>query len=131
MLSTGDVVLVGGDVGSGKTTFIRGVSRALGVTQAVTSPTFVIGNRYAGTVPVAHIDLYRLDALELEDPALLDDYLTPDAIAFVEWPERGSLRLALENIVLRIHLSHSGDDRRSIEAEGESSLIDALRNAVP
>ena len=71
----GDVVLVAGDVGTGKTTFVRGACRGLGVSEPVTSPSFTIGQRYEGRVPVSHVDLFRLDTLEGEDPALLDDYL--------------------------------------------------------
>ena len=75
-LGPGDVVVVSGEVGAGKTTLIRGACRALGVESPVTSPTFTIGHRYeGGRLPVAHLDLYRLEGLEGEDPALLDDYL--------------------------------------------------------
>src|SRR5512135_1695936 len=86
-LRPGDVVLVEGELGAGKTTFVRGACRALGVTVIVTSPTFTIGQRYPAPVPVAHVDLYRVASLSDEDPELLADYLGPDAIAFVEWPE--------------------------------------------
>ena len=73
------MVVVGGEVGAGKTTLIRGACRALGVEGPVTSPTFTIGQRYAAAgCPVSHLDLYRLGDLEGEDPALLDDYLDPD-----------------------------------------------------
>src|SRR5918997_1241200 len=88
-LTPGDVVLVSGELGAGKTTFVRGAARALGVTEQVTSPTFTIGHRYSGRLPVSHLDLYRLAGLGDEDPALLDDYIGPDSIAFVEWPEVG------------------------------------------
>lgn len=86
VLRPGDVVTVVGSLGSGKTTFIRGACRALGVSEPVTSPTYVIGQLYRGHVPIAHLDLYRLHGLSGEDPALLDDYLTADRIAFIEWP---------------------------------------------
>src|SRR3954468_8679958 len=84
-LEPGDVVLVSGELGAGKTTFVRGASRALGVDGAVTSPTYTIGQVYAGRdgLEVAHLDLYRLHTLGGEDPALLDDYLTPERIGFV------------------------------------------------
>src|SRR4029077_3809231 len=83
-LRPGDVVLVSGDLGAGKTTFVRGACRALGVTANVTSTTFTIGELYAGRPAVAHLDLYRLERAE---PEILDDYMTPDRIAFMEWPE--------------------------------------------
>lgn len=86
-LHGGDVVLVSGDLGAGKTTFVKGACRALGVEGHVTSPTFTIGKTYAGReVAVSHLDLYRLDSLSSEDPALLEDYLGEDRIAFIEWP---------------------------------------------
>lgn len=110
-LAPGDVVLVSGELGAGKTTWVRGAARALGVTTPVTSPTFTIGSRYPGRVPVAHLDLYRLEHLETEDPGLLADYLTPDAITFVEWPERAQWS---GRKTLRIHIEHEGNDHRKI-----------------
>src|SRR5205085_10308071 len=76
-LAAGDVVLVEGELGAGKTTFVRGACRALGVSAVVTSPTFTIGQRYPGPVPVSHLDLYRVADLREEDPDLLDEYLGP------------------------------------------------------
>jgi tRNA threonylcarbamoyladenosine biosynthesis protein TsaE len=114
-LRPGDVVLVSGDLGAGKTTFVRGAARALGVTEPVTSPTFTVGARYParGGLHVAHLDLYRLADLEDEDPALLADYLTDETIAFVEWPDRAA-GSALERVVLRVRLEHLGGDRREV-----------------
>ena len=89
-LTAGDIVLVSGDLGAGKTTFVRGACRALGVSGAVTSPSFTIARRYEGTVPVSHLDLYRLGDVGDEDPALLADELGEDRVAFVEWPEVGA-----------------------------------------
>ncbi len=109
----GDVVLVAGELGSGKTTFVRGACRALGVAEPVTSPTFTIGQVYEGDVEVAHLDLYRLSSLAGEDPALLEDYLTADRIGFVEWPEAGEP--AIERVAVRVRLEHCGGDRRRIE----------------
>jgi tRNA threonylcarbamoyladenosine biosynthesis protein TsaE len=114
-LGPGDVVLVSGELGAGKTTFIRGACRALGVTDQVVSPTFTIGRRYRGSFPVSHLDLYRLDDLEAEDPGLLDDYLTDDAVAFVEWPARAGK--ALENATARVTIDHAGGDERLIWIE--------------
>jgi tRNA threonylcarbamoyladenosine biosynthesis protein TsaE len=115
-LQPGDVVVVSGEVGAGKTTLIRGACRALGVTGPVTSPTFTIGQRYLdGRLPVSHLDLYRLEGMEDEDPALLDDYLGPEGVAFVEWPAVGAERLGRP--ALEIRLGHSEGDRRSVEIE--------------
>jgi tRNA threonylcarbamoyladenosine biosynthesis protein TsaE len=114
-LRDGDVVLVRGELGSGKTTFVRGAARALGVTDPITSPTFSIGHRYRATnTTVSHLDLYRLaGGLQAEDPGLLDDYLGPGRIAFVEWPIQDSAELSSAR--LRVTLSHLGGDRRHIE----------------
>lgn len=114
VLRDGDVVLLRGELGSGKTTLVRGAARALGVGDPVTSPTFSIGHRYrAANVTVTHLDLYRLASLEQEDPGLLSDYLGPGRIAFVEWPQDSSNELS--GARLRITLSHRGGDRRRID----------------
>ena len=113
-LGPGDVVVVSGEVGAGKTTLIRGACRALGVTEPVTSPTFTIGQRYGGgRLPVSHLDLYRLAGMEGEDPALLEDYLDPRGVAFVEWPAVAESHLA--DRALEVRLRHTGGDRREIE----------------
>ncbi len=109
------MVLVTGELGSGKTTFVRGAARALGVEGPVTSPTFTIGQVYAGAPDVAHLDLYRLGSLAGEDPALLDDYLTPERVGFVEWPAVGEP--AIERVAARVTLEHLGGDRRRITIE--------------
>jgi tRNA threonylcarbamoyladenosine biosynthesis protein TsaE len=111
-LSPGDVVLVSGELGSGKTTFVRGACRALGVEGPVTSPTFTIGHVLPGSPEVAHLDLYRLGSLAGEDPALLEDYLTPERVGFVEWPSVAEP--ALERVTARVLLEHAGGDRRRI-----------------
>ncbi|MGZ5321722.1 MAG: tRNA (adenosine(37)-N6)-threonylcarbamoyltransferase complex ATPase subunit type 1 TsaE [Solirubrobacterales bacterium] len=114
-LGPGDVVLVSGEMGAGKTTFIRGACRALGVTEPVTSPTFTIGQRYAGRVPVSHLDLYRLEDIQAEEPALLDDYVEPGSVAFIEWPAVAAPRL--ERVTRRVELRHAGRDEREIEID--------------
>ncbi len=116
-LAPGDVVLLVGEVGVGKTTFVRGALRALGVTRAVTSPTFTIGRRYDDAdVPVSHLDLHRLASLEGEDPALLEDYVDDRHIAFVEWPEVAGAELGAR-VAARVTLAHAGGDRRTVEIE--------------
>ena len=112
-LGPGDLVLVSGELGAGKTTLIRGAARALGVSEPVTSPTFTIGHVYRGRLPVSHLDLYRLADLGQEDPALLDDYLTPESVAFIEWP--GAAEPWIERITRRVEIRHAGGDQREIE----------------
>jgi len=123
-LSAGDVVLVHGELGAGKTTFVRGAARALGVSGPITSPTFSIGHRYPGTgVTVSHLDLYRLEGLRGEDPELLEDYLGAGRIAFVEWPEIGTGELP--DARLRVTLAHAGADRRRIEVRELTATVPA------
>jgi tRNA threonylcarbamoyladenosine biosynthesis protein TsaE len=118
-LRPGDVVLVSGDLGSGKTTFVRGAARALGVTEPVTSPTFVVGHLYEATGGrVAHLDLYRLQGLAGEDPGLLDPYFGADTVTFVEWPEQAEDDGAAAGgrpVAHRVALAHAGGDRRTVE----------------
>jgi tRNA threonylcarbamoyladenosine biosynthesis protein TsaE len=109
------VVLLSGEMGSGKTTFVRGAARALGVEGPVTSPTFTIGRRYEdGRVPVAHVDLHRLASLDDEEPDLLADYVNEDHVAFVEWPAVAEGELAAR---ARVTLEHAGGDRRRVTVE--------------
>jgi tRNA threonylcarbamoyladenosine biosynthesis protein TsaE len=126
-LAAGDVVLVEGELGAGKTTFVRGACRALGVDGVVTSPTFTIGQRYPAEVPVSHLDLYRVADLRDEDPDLLADYVGPGRIAFVEWP-RGAVEAisGLSRLAARVVIEHGGGDRRIVVVEapfGAGQLI--------
>jgi tRNA threonylcarbamoyladenosine biosynthesis protein TsaE len=118
-LEPGDVVLVSGDVGAGKTTLVRGAVRELGHPGRVTSPSFTIVNRYeGGRLPVSHLDLYRLGetGLDGEDPSLLDDELGGDRVVFIEWPEAAEHE-PLGHVALRIVLRHAGGDTRELEVE--------------
>lgn len=119
-LAPGDVVAVAGELGAGKTTFVRGAARALGVAEPVTSPTYAIGNRYEGRVPVSHLDLYRLAELGEADWADLEPYFE-GAVAFVEWPEAGEGWLPASRV--RVRLRHGGREHRLILIqEGKKSL---------
>lgn len=114
LLAAGDRVLVIGELGAGKTAFVRGVCRGLGVAGAVTSPTFTIARRYDdGTIPVSHLDLYRLaDGLVDEDPGLLEEELAPDRVTLVEWPQRASDGWLSESY--RVELEHLGEHSRRV-----------------
>jgi tRNA threonylcarbamoyladenosine biosynthesis protein TsaE len=115
-LRPGDVVLVSGELGAGKSTFVRGALHSLGVEGPIASPTFVVGQLYyANDAPLAHLDLYRLAGMEGEDPGLLDPFFAPTAIAFVEWPEHADRAWPAERVARRVHLRHAGGDEREIE----------------
>lgn len=118
-LAPGDVVLVSGDLGAGKSTFVRGALRELGVTGPVTSPTFTISRRYhARGRDLSHLDLYRLGDLASEDPSLLDDEVGGERIAFVEWPEIGDAWAEEHGrVAARVTLAHAGGDRRVVTVE--------------
>ena len=119
LLEPGDVVGVAGDLGAGKTTFVRGACRALGVASPVTSPTFTIGHRYEGRPPVAHLDLYRLDGLAAEGWGDLEPYFD-GTICFVEWPEHAGDWLPPARAIVR--LTHVDPTHRTITIESDDDL---------
>ena len=114
-LVPGDVVTVSGELGSGKTTFVRGACRALGVTAPVTSPTYTIGHRYEGDPDVSHLDLYRFVGVSPAEWADLEPYFE-DAVVFVEWPEAGAS--GLPTLRASVRLEHAGGNRRRITIDG-------------
>jgi tRNA threonylcarbamoyladenosine biosynthesis protein TsaE len=118
-LRPGDVVTVAGELGAGKTTFVRGACRALGVEQPVSSPTFTIGHRYAGAVPVAHLDLYRLRGLGAEEWGNLEPYFD-GTIAFVEWPEHAGAWLP--PVRAAVTLAHLDETHRRVTIESDDDL---------
>jgi tRNA threonylcarbamoyladenosine biosynthesis protein TsaE len=123
-LAPGDVVTVSGELGSGKTTFVRGACRALEVTSPVTSPTFTVGHRYSGRVDVSHLDLFRFAGVSAAEWGDLEPYFE-DAIVFVEWPEAGAGVLPAARV--EVVLEHAGGDRRRIVlASAESALVQGL-----
>ena len=114
-LRPGDLVFLEGPLGVGKTTFVRAVAEALGVTDPVRSPSFAIANIYAGTLPVQHLDLYRLDAVADEDALALEEYGRADAVTLVEWPESGVDRLGSATWTVR--MGHQSPRTRLLEVE--------------
>jgi tRNA threonylcarbamoyladenosine biosynthesis protein TsaE len=124
-LEQGDVVTVSGELGAGKTTFVRGACRALGVTGRVTSPTFTVGHRYRGSVEVSHLDLYRFRGLSAAEWGDLEPYFD-GAVVFVEWPEAGSGALPRSRAAVR--LEHLASQRRLVTIEAEDGTL--LRGLV-
>jgi tRNA threonylcarbamoyladenosine biosynthesis protein TsaE len=110
-LEQGDLVTVSGELGTGKTTLVRGACRALGVDDPITSPTFTIGHRYHGRVDVSHLDLYRFAGVSAAEWGDLEPYFD-GAICFVEWPEAGEGVLPAPRFA--VALEHAGDALRRI-----------------
>ena len=119
-LVPGDVVTVSGELGSGKTTFVRGACRALGVTAPVTSPTYTIGHRYEGDPDVSHLDLYRFTGVSAAEWADLEPYFD-DAVVFVEWPEAGAA--GLPEVRAAIRLEHDSPTSRVLRIEAGLELL--------
>ena len=120
-LAPGDVVLVQGELGSGKTTFVRGAARALGVEGPVTSPSYTIGHRYRGRVEVSHLDVYRFEGMSHAVWGDLEQYFE-DAVVFVEWPPAGAGFLPAEKA--RVSLQHVGETRRLIMLESDEKSLE-------
>jgi tRNA threonylcarbamoyladenosine biosynthesis protein TsaE len=120
VLRPGDAVVLRGEVGSGKTTFVRAAARALGVRGTVTSPTYQFARGYEGAadgrrVTVNHLDLYRLEGLDPRDALNLDEYLGADSVAFIEWADP-ALELLEEPSVVEI--SHQTPTTRRVRLTG-------------
>ncbi len=129
MLAAGDLVLLRGEVGTGKTVFVKALGAAMGVTDRVTSPTYAIAARYEGPRPLAHIDAYRLATPDAEEIGMLLETIGDDAVAAIEWPE--SVVGGLPAARLEIDLEHGGDDRRVLVMRtADERLADELARFV-
>ena len=126
-LRIGDVVTVSGELGAGKTTFVRGAARALGVTGPVTSPTYTIGNRYRGRVDVCHLDLYRFERVTAPEWGDLEPYFE-GAVVFVEWPEAGAGVLPPPRVA--VELRHTAEGRRAISLTAAEPALIARADAT-
>ena len=104
----GDVLLLIGQLGAGKTTFVQGIARGLGVQGPVTSPSFVIANEHQGRIPLYHVDLYRLERVEPELWESLEEHLYGDGVTAVEWAERLPDQLRDGATLVRFELREPG-----------------------
>ncbi len=115
-LRPGDVLLLEGDLGAGKSELTRGIAKGLGVTETVTSPSFTILNVYeSGRCPLYHFDWYRLESSEELYELGMDEYLGGDGIAVVEWP--GRCPDAVPESAARIRMTAAGENERLIESD--------------
>jgi tRNA threonylcarbamoyladenosine biosynthesis protein TsaE len=111
-LVAGDVVAISGELGAGKTCFVRGVARALGVRQTVSSPTFVLVNHYAGRLPVVHLDAYRTTSLTEVIDLGFDELIASGGVTLIEWADK--LAPLLPPDAIRVHIEGLGDEPRRI-----------------
>lgn len=116
LLVPGDVISLTGDLGAGKTTFVQGAARGLGVGEPVVSPTFVLVREYRGEVPVYHLDVYRLDRLQEVIDLGFEDLLDPSGVIFVEWGDAIDALLPDEH--LRVELRTDDGDARRLSFSG-------------
>ncbi len=116
-LAPGAVLAFFGGLGAGKTAFIRGVARGLGISARVTSPTFTIVNEYPGIIPLFHFDMYRLGSSDELFEIGWEDYLERGGVCCVEWSE--NVEDALPADAVRVTIENSGGCRRKITVEGE------------
>jgi tRNA threonylcarbamoyladenosine biosynthesis protein TsaE len=133
VLRCGDVVVLSGDLGAGKTVLAKGIARGLGVTEPVVSPTFTIVREYEGRVPVLHLDVYRLDHLQEVIDLGLDELLDGHAVAVVEWGEAVSALLPRDRleVVLTVPPPEEADDEtRLIELHGSGPSWSARDRAL-
>jgi len=123
-LGPGDVVACVGALGAGKTCFLQGLARGLGVTAEVTSPTFVLVNQYRGRLPVYHLDAFRTESLtELADVGV-EEMLHGDGVTVIEWADK--LRPLLPERTITVTITGLGDEPREIAIEGPAELVDDL-----
>ncbi len=138
VLEPGDVVLLTGDLGAGKTALVKSIAAALGVTEPVVSPTFTIVREYEGRIPVVHVDVYRLDHPNAADDLALDELLDEGRIVLVEWGERISASLPADRLEISLDPGPH-EDARDLTIEGRGgawlprrAILDAaLRAAEP
>ena len=117
LLRPGDVVSLVGELGAGKTVFARGVARALGVTELVVSPTFTIVREYEGRVPLVHVDVYRIDAVQELHDLGFEEVVRDDAVTVVEWGDMIDGLLPGDRLDVRL-TPGAADDERVVEIEG-------------
>lgn len=129
-LGPGDVVGLTGVLGAGKTCFVQGLARGLGVSTPATSPTFVLVNEYRGRLPVHHVDVYRTHTLTELLELGLEDLLGGDGVTVIEWADRCEALLPPRTI--RVHIDGVGDEPRRITiGEGKTDDVAGNRTVPP
>jgi len=118
LAEAGDVILLVGPLGAGKTCLTQGVARGLGVIESVVSPTFVLLREYRGRLPLFHLDFYRLDSVDEISSLGLEDYLFGDGVCVVEWAEKGLAALPREHLLIEIERAEASRRRLRLRPSG-------------
>jgi tRNA threonylcarbamoyladenosine biosynthesis protein TsaE len=132
LAQTGDVYLLTGSLGSGKTCLTQGIAWGLGVKEYAFSPSFVIVREYHGRLPLYHIDLYRLDRIEEIVDLMLEEYFYGDGVCVVEWSEKGMDVMPLENLLIKLNYISTTDRSLDLETNGEpyAQLLESLKEEL-
>jgi tRNA threonylcarbamoyladenosine biosynthesis protein TsaE len=120
LLVAGDVVVLAGDLGAGKTTFAQGVARGLGVETTVTSPSFTLVQQYVGRLPVAHVDVYRLDRIQELHDLGFEELVDGDGVVLLEWGDVVAQVLPADRLIVRLEPG-GDDDERWIAVDGHGA----------
>jgi tRNA threonylcarbamoyladenosine biosynthesis protein TsaE len=129
VLRAGDVVVLDGELGTGKTVFAKGIALALGINEPVVSPTFTVVREYDAPTPLVHVDVYRLDHLQELHDVGFDDLVGSDAVTVVEWGDRVSALLPADRLDVHLELG-GGDDERSVSLEAAGISWAARRDSL-
>jgi len=131
LVQGGDIILLSGVLGAGKTCLAQGIAHGLGIAESTPSPSFVLMREFNGRLPLYHMDLYRLEPNEVEDLGL-DDYLYGKGVCIIEWAEKGMALFPPEHLL--INLSYLGDNERRIELAPKSErylqMLPAIKQAT-
>jgi len=119
LLKPGDLVFLIGQLGAGKTCFIRYAAKALGIREPVTSPSFTMAQTYSGVIRVHHLDLYRLSSFSAEDAIDFEEFFEKDAVTFIEWPERAEPFIEEPDVIVRLEHVDLNSRRISIESSND------------
>lgn len=124
LLRAGDVILLEGPLGGGKTRFTQGLARGLGISQPLTSPTFILINQYRGPISLYHMDLYRIESEAEAIDLGLDDYFFGDGVCAVEWPDRAPGAMPPGHFLIRFE--HLGESSRRLTFGARGARAEAL-----
>lgn len=130
IIKPGDIIFLQGGLGSGKTTFVRGVAEGLGGTDSVTSPTFMLLHLYKGKFPVYHFDFYRLQSVEEFQTLGLEEYLNGDGISLLEWPEKTAAFLHEPDFIVDFQFTEKQDERDVSIVSNDENRLKLLESAA-